>query len=388
MNIKLISDILIRRILNSNGGFAYEAEIQLDNEYKGIGSAPSAIMAGRREKKITDNIFPQELIYQLLGRDTDQESLDNYLYNKIELLGSDITLAISMAFARAMSSCKGISLVDYLKSICPNKLNDRQTTPIIPIFSGGIHDPELGGSMQQIMIKIENMDFRTAVEVICSIYSQVEGILTKRGIIKGIAASSGFWVHGMSIEEEFELINDLIISSPWEKNLSIAVDVAAEHLRTKDGYIFYNKVYQPDEFEALLLAYVDKYHITYLEDPFDCNDISNWKSLHERINKTTEVISDDYSATQLCYLEKNIADGFIIKMKQVGTVTETLKMVSQIKKIGLKTCVSHRSSETEDTFICDLAIAIDSDYIKIGAPRRGDRVEKYNRLIRLYNINL
>jgi enolase len=384
----LISDILIRRILNSNGGFAYEAEIQLDNKYNGIGAAPSAIMIGRREKKITSKIFPQELVYQLIGCDVDQESLDSYLDNNIQSLGSDITLAISMAFARAMSNCKDISLVDYLKNICPNKQNDRQIAPIIPIFSGGIHDPELGGSMQQIMLKIENMDFQNSVEVICLIYNQVENILTKKGMKKGIAASSGFLVHGMSIEEEFEFINDLITNSPWEKNLSIAVDVAAEHLRTQDGYMFYNKMYQPDEFESLLLAYIDKYRITYLEDPFDCNDISNWKSLHEKINTKTEIIADDYSATQLCYLEKNIADGFIIKMKQVGTVIETLKMVSQVKKLGLKTCVSHRSSETEDTFICDLAIAIDSDYMKIGAPRRGDRVEKYNRLIRLYNINL
>ena len=116
--------------------------------------------------------------------------------------------------------------------------------------------------------------------------------------------------------------------------------------------------------------------------------MENWRSLYKRLRNRSELLADDYSATQIQYFDETIADGFIIKMKQVGTLTATLKLISKIKDMKLKTCVSHRSCETEDTFICDLAVAIDSDYIKIGAPCRGDRVEKYNRFIRLYGINL
>ncbi len=216
----------------------------------------------------------------------------------------------------------------------------------------------------------------------------MQEFLVQNNLLKGLAASSGFLVKALTVDEEFAFLQRIIQKSEWKDNLSIAIDVAAEHLWENGMYRFYNKYYSPDKFEDLLYSYIKKYSISVIEDPFYYNDVRNWKSLYERIGNEIEILSDDYSATQIQYLDESISTGLIIKMKQVGTLSTTLMLVSRIKSMDLKTCVSHRSCETEDTFICDLAIAIDSDYIKIGAPCRGDRVEKYNRLIRLYGINL
>ena len=386
--MKKIKNIIIRRILNSTGGDAYEAEVELEDGFVGIASSPVAIEPGRREKKTTSKSFSYLPVEGIKGSFFSQDTLDNYLESNMDKLGSDVTLSISLAFARAFSQAKKVSLVEYLKSLLSIKAKNRYVIPLVPIFSGGIHDYNLGGSMQQIMIGVSNLDFGMAVHIIRSIYHKVQKILIQNDFFKGLAASSGFLVRSLTVDEEFAFLQRIVQKSEWKDNLFIAIDVAAEHLWENGNYKFYNKYYSPDEFEDLLYSYINKYSISVIEDPFYYNDIRNWRSLYGRIGNKIEILSDDYSATQIQYLDESISNGFIIKMKQVGTLSATLMLVSKIKSMNLKTCVSHRSCETEDTFICDLAVAIDSDYIKIGAPCRGDRVEKYNRLLRLYGIKL
>ena len=386
--MKKINKIIIRRILNSTGGDAYEAEISLEGGGKGVASAPVAIEPGKREKQTTGSKVSYHWVKNLENCFFDQETLDTYLENHMEQLGADITLSISMAFARAISQIEKRSLVEYLENLLKVKREDRHVIPLVPIFSGGIHDLSLGGSMQQIMIVVKGLEFGKAVQVIRSIYHEIEQFLQQNNFLKGLAASSGFLTRSLTIDEEFAILKKAIQNSKWGNHLSIAVDVAAEHLWEDGKYRFYNKLYTPKEFEDLLFTYTNKYPITIIEDPFCYVDVANWRSLYKRLRNKSELLADDYSATQIRYFDETIADGFIIKMKQVGTLTATLELISKIKDMNLKTCVSHRSCETEDTFICDLALAIDSDYIKIGAPCRGDRVEKYNRLIRLYGINL
>lgn len=383
-----VKNIIIRRILNSTGGDAYEAEVELDNGIVGLASSPVAIEPGRREKKVTGNDFSHLLVEKMENCLFSQSSLDQFLETHIDNLGTDITLSISLAFARASSKAENISLVKYLEKLIEIKKKNRYVVPLVPIFSGGVHDYSLGGSMQQIMICVHELDFEMTLYVIRSIYHEVEQVLLENGLLKGLAASSGFLVKSLTVDEEFALLEKIIQKSEWKDNLSIAIDVAAEHLWQNGKYKFYNKFYLPNEFENLLYHYIEKYSIAIVEDPFYYYDIENWKSLYARLKNKVEILSDDYSATQIQYLDEKIADGLIIKMKQVGTLSATLLLVSKIKSLGLKTCVSHRSCETEDTFISDLAVAIDSDYIKIGAPCRGDRVEKYNQLIRLYGLKL
>lgn len=383
-----IKNVTIRRILNSAGGDAYEAEVELEGGYTGIASSPVAIEPGHREKKTTGNNFSHLCIEKIKNCFISQYMLDNYLQSHMDKLGSDITLSISMAFARASSRAMGASLVEYLKSLLEVKVKERFIMPLVPIFSGGIHDCSLGGSIQQIMIGVKGLEFGSSVYVIRSIYREVERILTKNSLLKGLAASSGFLVKSLTVDEEFVLLESIIQQSEWRENLFIAIDVAAEHLWENGRYKFYNEYYSPEDFEELLFFFTRKYSISIIEDPFAYHDVGNWKSLYDRIGDSIEILADDYSATQVQYLDGSISDGIIVKMKQVGTLSATLHLISKIKSMGLKTCVSHRSCETEDTFICDLAVAIDSDYIKIGAPCRGDRVEKYNQLLRLYGLNI
>ena len=121
-----------------------------------------------------------------------------------------------------------------------------------------------------------------------------------------------------------------------------------------------------------------------MEDPFDSNDIQQWKKIQQNIQENVKIYGDDLSATQKQYLDNQIASGEVVKMNQVGTLSKTLETVKCLKKLGMEICVSHRSYETEDTFLCDLAVTIGAQYIKIGGPRRGDRIAKYNQLYRLY----
>lgn len=386
--MKKINKIIIRNILNSTGGDAFEAEIELEDGSRGVASAPVAIEAGKREKQTTGHEVRYSLVREMENCFFSQETLDIYLENHMEELGADITLSISMAFARAVSQGKNISLVEYLESLLEVQRKNKYVIPLVPIFSGGVHDTSLGGSMQQIMISVKELEFGKTVQIIRAMYREIEQLLRKKNLLKGLSASSGFLTRLLTIDEQFLILKNIIQESKWKNHLSIAVDVAAEHLWENGRYRFYNKYYSPKEFEDLLATYVNKYPITIIEDPFYYVDVENWRALYARLRNKAEVLSDDYSATQIQYFDETIADGFIIKMKQVGTITETLKLISKIKDMNLKTCVSHRSCETEDTFICDLALAIDSDYIKIGAPCRGDRVEKYNQLIRLYGINV
>ncbi len=383
-----IKGIKIRKILNSIGTDAYEAEICLDNGTIGTASSSLAILAGRKEKKATDSHYNDRIIDELKKTDSTQKTLDLFLEKFMDELGTDIALAISLAYARAAAAVLNVSLVNYIRKEGGFPYSDRQISPMVPIFSGGIHAPDMGGSMQQIMLLISNIDFGNAIYVARDIYCKIEQILLSNNQYKGLAASSGFLVNNYSIEEEFDILTEIINKSDYKDNLSIAIDVAAEHLWREGMYKFYNKKYMPDEFEKLLYKYIEKYPIKIVEDPFDSLHINQWYSLRKKINGKVKILSDDYTATQTQYLDADISDGLIVKMKQVGTLTSTLKTINEAQARGMRTCVSHRSCETEDTFMCDLAVASNADYMKIGGPRRGDRVEKYNRLIRLYDVNL
>ena len=189
-------------------------------------------------------------------------------------------------------------------------------------------------------------------------------------------------VEKMTIEEKFEMLIETIKTLKYEKVVSIAIDVAAEHFFENKVYTYQDRNINSKELNDILNQYINKYNITYVEDPFDSNDKEYWKKIKSE-NKNIDIVGDDLFATQHKYIDKELANGIIIKMNQVGTLTGTIETFNKAKKENMITCVSQRSIETEDTFMCDLAVALNSDYIKIGGPRRGDRIEKYNRLLRL-----
>lgn len=383
-----VKDILVRSILNSSGNNTFEVDVVLDGGAHGRASAPSAIAAGRRENKPTAHIYEHLEYYRdqaksIIGFAGNQLEWDDILQKRINEWGTDLVLSLSLAFARAVAKHNRMRLVDYISECNGVAEPEPVFTSLIPIFSGGIHDRSLGGSMQQIMLSVSDIPFKSAVHIIAEFYRDVEQMLMKRDFFKGYSASSGFLVRGLTVDDEFAILSERISKSTFAEHLSIAVDVAAEHLKTPVGYKFYQNLYSPDEINELLLKYVSSYPISYIEDPFDFIDHKNWVSFHKAVSPQTCILSDDLSATQIQYIDAGITDGVIVKMKQVGTLSETLGLIKVAKAVHLKTCISHRSTETEDTFMCDLGIATNADYMKIGGPRRGDRVEKYNQLLRI-----
>lgn len=408
----IVESICLRRILNSRGKDAVEAEICVSGAgdgrlagagnrvlYAGRASSSAAIIPGRRERKNTADI---KAILDICSEDADrlkfrpynQITWDEELETFQKDWGTDITLSLSLTFARAAARADGTDLVLYIRKCIKEFFADGCETEeekrllktgfsvLVPIFSGGVHAPSLGGSMQQIMLAAKTESFPEILDEILECYSGMEKYLRQKDYLKEYSASSGFLVSGIDNEEKFSILADEILKRN-AGNLSIAVDVAAEHLKKGNFYQFHNRKLEPDELGQLLEHYIREYPVSYMEDPFDADDRPQWELLYGHCSGKACLIADDMSATQTSFLDSGMYDGIVIKMKQAGSLSRTLETVAEAGKRDLLTCVSHRSYETEDTFMCDLGVAVHADYLKIGGPRRGDRTEKYNQLIRL-----
>lgn len=381
-----ITEVKLRKILNSAGKDAVETTIIIDNKYIGIASSSSAILAGKREVNTTnfkelnsDEI--NRLKLEIINKDVSQIELDNILDNNMDIIGSDICLSISLAFARAKAKANNQTLIEYIEQETNMKSNYQAPYPLVAIFSGGVHGQKDGGSLQQIMLSVNTHDFNLAINTILNIYNDIEKYLKQNDMFVELGASSGFVVKNISIDDQFVLLSNTIRKFGY-KNVSIAIDVAAEHLRNDNNYVYQNKTYSDEEFYNLIQDYKNKYNITFIEDPFDTGKKNEWIKFKNN-NSNIDVVGDDLFATQSKYLDNNEANAMIIKMNQAGNLSNTLKTIISARENNIKLCVSHRSYETEDTFMCDLAVATNSEYIKIGGPRRGDRVSKYNRLLNI-----
>lgn len=374
--------------MNSGGKPAIEIELQLNNGCIGIASCPSAIIPGIREKKKTcideleDEIVINTIrqIYNI--RNINQEKLDQFLNFNINRLGSDITLSISLAYARAAANKQKSSLVTYVVNLLKTSINNSVPYPLIGIFSGGVHNNTNKNSFQQIMISINTSDFQNAVNIILDIYISIEQYLKENDMYVELGNSSGFVVKNLSTIDQFLLLAKVIEDLDYKHIVSIAVDVAAEHLWHDESYNFENKKYNADEFYDLIQDYIERFKIELIEDPFESTHELCWQRLKNQ-NPNLMVIGDDLFATQAEYINSSYANGIIIKMNQTGTLTKTIEAIKEARRKNMKLCISHRSLETEDTFICDLAVAVNSEYIKIGGPRRNDRIAKYNRLLKI-----
>lgn len=382
-----IKEVQIRKILNSGGKQAIESSVILNKNVVGIASAPSAIIAGKREvfsTNFTDdyNVNLNNLITELKKiKKINQTNVNNVLNKYLNTMGSDICLSLSLAFARAFAKYKNISLIEYIENETQIKSEYKAPYPLVAVFSGGVHGKKDKGTLQQIMMSVNTNEFDKAIDIILNIYNDIEKYLKENDYYIDLGASSGFVVKNMTTEQQFDLLQNTIKKYNYE-NISIAIDVASEHLKENDYYIYQGKKYSDIEFAELLQNYKNKYNITFIEDPFDSDEKENWISFKNN-NNDIDIVGDDLFATQAQYLDINEANSIIIKMNQAGTISKTLETIIQAKKMGIKLCVSHRSYETEDTFMCDLAVAVNSEYIKIGGPRRGDRVSKYNRMLKI-----
>jgi enolase len=383
----------MRGILDSRGRVAPEAELRLAGGAVGTASCPRAIAAGRRELALSPaleigTLSAADDLTVVLGKIQGTSFHTQHEFDALleglqaeARAGADVALALSLAFARACAQASGQSLFRYMCGLA--NVRPAIPHPLVNVFSGGIHGGRDQVPFQQIMIVPEYDTIESDIRATLTVYDAIERRAAAEGRIVSHSASSGLLV-GEPYEALLEQLRQQLQAVGMSANVAIGLDVAAEHLKRPDGrYQFAGRLITGEELAAIHRDLVGEYPIRFLEDPFDPDDVDLWRSLATAVAGRAWVIGDDLFATNVNHIAKGLASGILLKMNQIGTLTGTLRAAEAARNAGMILCVSHRSGETEDTAMCDLAVALGARFIKIGGPRRGDRTAKYNQLLRL-----
>lgn len=381
-------------ILDSRGQRTIEARVVLGGGGVGVGSSPTAIAPGRRERMRTavprlgslDELPAMVKIRRLFeGELWWQREFDRALVDLMEsdAIGSNFALALSLAFCRASCAEQHRPFHEYLAEMAGT--HPCMPHPLINVFSGGIHKDRAARDFQQIMVAPR---FDTVVEDIAEgaqLFEAVRWRLEEASVRYSYSASSGMVVEGLSSEWLWSALVEELRKRPHADQTHVAVDAAGEHLSQGNGtYRLGFRTVTGEELFDFYVRLVRERRLSYLEDPFTPCDHELWHSLKVALGPTTCVVGDDLFATNTAHIDSTLAGGIVLKMSQVGTLTETLRAARMARENGLQVCVSHRSGETEDTAMCDLAVGLGADFIKLGGPRSGDRTAKYNQLLRLF----
>ncbi|NLY36558.1 MAG: phosphopyruvate hydratase [Tissierellia bacterium] len=404
----IIHEIYAREILDSRGNPTVEVEVFLENGVMGKAQVPSGASTGQFEavelrdggeryggkgvEKAVENV--NTLIADALRGEyaMDQAFIDKTL---IELdgtpnkgrLGANATLGVSIAVARAAAESLGMGFYQYLGGVGAKEL----PVPMMNILNGGSHADNNVDFQEYMIMPVGAKSFKEALAMGAQIYHELKSVLMKRGLATGVGDEGGFAPNLSNNEEALEVIVEAIKSLgliPGEDVL-LALDVAASEFY-KDGK--YNlasegRSLSSDELMDYYAELIEKYPIVSIEDPFDEEDWAAFKKMTARFANKIQIVGDDLFVTNTQRLERGIkeksANSILVKLNQIGTISETLEAVEMAKKAGFTTVISHRSGETSDSTIADLAVAVNSGQIKTGAPARSDRVEKYNQLLRI-----
>ncbi len=306
-------------------------------------------------------------------------------------LGANAILAVSMAFARAAAQSKGISLFEYLGGINAHVL----PVPCMNIINGGKH-ADNNVDFQEFMIAPHNASsFAEGIRIGIEVFHTLKEVLKKKGYSTGVGDEGGFAPNLKSNEEAMEVILEAITKAGYKpgNDISICLDPATSEMWDNGKYIMFKstkKALSSDELIDLWEKWVKDYPIISIEDGLAENDWDGWKKLTKKLGNKIELVGDDLFCTNSEILAKgiknNVANSILIKLNQIGTVTETLDTINLAYKNNYNIFVSHRSGETADTFIADLAVATGSGKIKTGSGCRSERIEKFNQLIRIEAI--
>lgn len=404
-----IVDIKAREIIDSRGNPTVEVDVRLACGAMGRAAVPSGASTGTREalelrdndksrylgkgvSKAVENVNTS-IIQALVGMDaTDQEALDRRMIdldgtpNKSEL-GANAMLGVSMATARAASDAFGLPLYRYLGGITACEL----PMPMMNIINGGAHATNKLDLQEFMIIPVGAKNVKEAIRMGAEVFHNLKSILKSKGMSTAVGDEGGFAPDLSSNEEAITCILQAIEAAKYVpgKDIGLALDVAASEFYKDGKYVLeaegksLSSVEMIDYYESL----VNKYPILSIEDGLAEQDWDNWALLTKRIGDKVQLVGDDVFVTNPGILEKGIKDGIansiLIKLNQIGTVTETLEAIHMAKKAGYTTIISHRSGETEDTFISDLAVGVSGGQIKTGSLSRSDRIAKYNQLIRI-----
>ena len=414
-----IKNVEAIEILDSRGNPTLQVEVETEEGVCGIASVPSGASTGSFEavelrdgeknryngkgclkavenvnKKISKKIIGMNIFDQ---RKIDEEmiKLDDTL-NKSNL-GANAILGVSLAVAKTASNLLGMELYRYIGGINAEEL----PVPMMNILNGGKHS-ENNISIQEFMIMpIGNITFAERLRRGAEIYHTLKKVLKEKGFDVGVGDEGGFAPNLENEEMALDVIIEAIQKAGYEpgKDIVLALDVASTEMKEeakkigKNGYYFWKTdiLKSDEEMIEYLVDLCNKYPIVSIEDGLAEEDWDNWQVLTEKLGDKIQLVGDDLFVTNMSRLrrgiDKKVANAILIKPNQIGTLTETLDTIRMAKENGYKTIISHRSGETEDTTIADIAVGVNSMQIKTGAPCRTDRVAKYNRLLKIEGDN-
>ncbi len=409
-----IESVKALQVIDSRGNPTVQVEVITEGGFSGISMVPSGASTGSFEavelrdnaqefmgKGVTKavNNVNTKIAEKLVGMNIyEQRKLDKALveldgtHNKGNL-GANATLAVSIAIAKAAANSLGLSLYNYIGGINANEL----PIPMMNILNGGKHSDNNINIQEFMIMPIGNKTFCERLKIGVEVYHTLKKVLKEKGYSVAVGDEGGFAPSLKSEEEAIECIIEAITKAGYKpkEDVCLSIDVASTEMYEeakkigKDGYYFWKTdvLKTKEEMIEYLEGLVNKYPIISIEDGLAEEDWEAWEVLTQKLGNKIQLVGDDLFVTNSDRLSKGIqnkiANAILIKPNQIGTLTETLDTIELAKENGYKTIISHRSGETEDTTIADLAVAINAGQIKTGAPCRTDRVAKYNRLLNI-----
>ncbi|MBV9515962.1 MAG: phosphopyruvate hydratase, partial [Mycobacteriaceae bacterium] len=403
----IIEQVGAREILDSRGNPTVEVELALTDGTFSRAAVPSGASTGEHEAvELRDgaaryggkgvekavNAVLDEIAPAVIGMSADDQRLVDQALLDLDgtpdksRLGANAILGVSLAVAKAAAESAGLPLFRYVGGPNAHVL----PVPMLNILNGGAH-ADTGVDVQEFMIApIGAPSFKEALRCGAEVYHALKSVLKKQGLSTGLGDEGGFAPDVPGTTAALDLIISAIESAGYKpgSDVALALDVAATEFFSPDsGYSFENKTHDAAEMTEFYSALLDTYPLVSIEDPLSEDDWDGWAALTKAIGYRVQVVGDDLFVTNPERLEEGIergaANALLVKVNQIGTLTETLDAVALAHSSGYRTMMSHRSGETEDTTIADLAVAVGSGQIKTGAPARSERVAKYNQLLRI-----
>ena len=401
-----ITNIKGRQVFDSRGNPTVEAEVHLDDGSHASAIVPSGVSTGTHEafelRDLENKDYLGKSVFKALEKvngeiskaligfsSEDQKKIDETL---IELdntkqkkrLGANSTLSVSLAVSKAAAFSKKISLF--------KNLGDKQTLPLplMNVINGGAHANN-SLRIQEFMIRPDKaQSFKEAINICFLVIQKLKSLISKKKLSTTVGDEGGFAPSLSNNEEAIEFILEATENAGFQpgKDVSVCLDVAANELfKDKKYAISSSKFISPEETIDYYLDLINKYSIKSIEDPFSEDDWKTWIAFTKSLNKNIQIVGDDLFVTNgerlLKGIDSKAANAILIKPNQIGTLTETMNVINLAHQNGYQTIISHRSGDSEDTFIADLAVASNSSQIKTGSLARSERVAKYNRLLRI-----
>ncbi|HCT9179597.1 phosphopyruvate hydratase [Corynebacterium sp. HMSC062E11] len=401
-----IIHVMAREILDSRGNPTVEAEVFLDDGARGVAGVPSGASTGVHEAhelrdggdrylgkgvlKAVENVN-EEIADELAGFEADDQRLIDQALIKLDgtdnksRLGANAILGVSIAAAKAAAESAGLPLYRYIGGPNAHVL----PVPMMNIVNGGAH-ADSGVDVQEFMIApIGAESFSEALRMGAQVYHALKAVIKSKGLSTGLGDEGGFAPEAESTKAALDLIVEAIEKAGFKpgKDVALALDVASSEFYKDGKYHFEGGEHTAEEMAKVYEDLIANYPIVSIEDPLQEDDWEGYTKLTAAIGDKVQIVGDDFFVTNPARLkegiEKKAANALLVKVNQIGTLTETFDAVELAHRNGYRTMMSHRSGETEDTTIADLAVALNCGQIKTGAPARSERVAKYNQLLRI-----